>query len=40
MVYVARNPGRNMVATWGEGGGPLMFGCCTQHCSLDLRSDG
>jgi hypothetical protein len=49
MLDVARNTGRNMVAKWEEeGGGLLMFGCCTQHgsqharniCSLDYESDG
>jgi hypothetical protein len=30
MLDVARNTGRNMVATWEEGEGLLIFGCCTQ----------
>jgi hypothetical protein len=31
MLDVARNTGRHIFATWEEeGGGPLIFGCCTQ----------
>jgi hypothetical protein len=48
MLYVVRNTSHNIIATWHnmgeEGGGPLMFVCCTQYasniCSLDFESDG